>query len=138
MTVETLKGIYILVIELDEDISINVGAIGRTEFDKGIYAYVGSAQINVEKRVQRHLRKNKPRFWHIDYFLNEQTTRVVQVLYKKVGKDEECKIATAIAENNEPVEGFGCSDCKCKSHLFKLTGDLSFLGLFSIDVFPSI
>ncbi|MBS7654327.1 DUF123 domain-containing protein, partial [Candidatus Bathyarchaeota archaeon] len=33
--------------------------------------------------------------------------------------------ANKIGEANQPIKGFGSSDCRCKSHLFKLnTRDL--------------
>ena len=64
-----MKGIYILLISIAGRISVSVGALGDKSFQKGLYVYVGSAQNNLEKRVKRHLRKVKRRFWHIDYLL---------------------------------------------------------------------
>jgi Uri superfamily endonuclease len=115
-----LKGIYVLIIRVAEDISVNVGALGRTVFPKGLYAYVGSAQTNMEQRVKRHLRSEKRKFWHIDYLLDNSATKIVTVFFKEVAKAEECKTAKFIGERSEPVAGFGCSDCNCKSHLFHM------------------
>ena len=61
------KGIYILVVSVSKDINVNVGALGSVNFEKDLYACVGSAQNNLEKRIERHLRKTKQKFWHIDY-----------------------------------------------------------------------
>lgn len=36
----------------------------------------------------------------------------------KIQKKWECDVATNLARLNKEVKGFGCSDCKCKSHLF--------------------
>ena len=83
-----------------------------------IYAYVGSAQTNLEKRVNRHFRKEKRRFWHIDYLIDNHAAKILKVLFKEAAKTEECKIAWEIGRRNEAVSGFGCSDCNCKSHLF--------------------
>lgn len=124
-----LKGVYVLIIQVDEDTDMNVGALGRLTFKKGLYAYVGSAQNNLEQRVKRHIRKEKRRFWHIDYLLDNDATKVVEVFHKQADKTEECAIAKVIGERGEPVDGFGSSDCSCKSHLFRI-GDFGFLQEF--------
>jgi len=114
------KGIYVLVISVDKDISVNVGALGGVNFEKGLYAYVGSAQKSLEKRVRRHLGRAKRNFWHIDYLLNDNNVKVLKVFYKNAGKSEECKVANKIGERCVSTKGFGSSDCKCQSHLFKI------------------
>lgn len=114
----TLRGIYVLIIQVHANISMNVGALGKLTFKKGLYAYVGSAQNNLEQRVKRHLRKKKRKFWHIDYLLGNDATKVIKVFYKEADKTEECTIANALGERGEPIDDFGSSDCQCKSHLF--------------------
>jgi len=123
------KGIYVLVISVSKDISTNVGALGAVNFEKGLYAYVGSAQKCLEKRVRRHLGRAKRKFWHIDYLLNDDNAKVLKVFYKNAGKSEECNVANKIGERGVPTKGFGSSDCKCQSHLFKI-GDYRFLREF--------
>jgi len=108
---------------------VNVGAIGRLTFKKGLYAYVGSAQNNLEQRVKRHLRKEKRKFWRVDYLLDNDATKVIEVFHKQADKTEECAIAKVIGERGEPMDGFGSSDCSCKSHLFRI-GDYGFLQEF--------
>lgn len=124
-----VKGVYVLVISVSKDIKINVGALGGVNFEKGLYAYVGSAQNGLEKRVERHVRKAKRKFWHLDYLLDNDAAKVSKVFHKEVRKTEECKIALKISEKAIPTEGFGSSDCKCVSHLFKLK-DYQFLREF--------
>lgn len=114
------KGVYALIVEIDADILVIVGALGKITFKKGLYAYVGSAQANLEHRIKRHLRREKPLFWHIDYLLNNNAARIVKVFYKQADKSGECVLAKLISEKGEPIEGFGCSDCRCKSHLFRI------------------
>jgi Uri superfamily endonuclease len=116
----TLKGIYVLIIQVDKKINVNIGALGKIAFTEGLYAYVGSAQTSMEQRVKRHLRKKKKKFWHIDYLLDKNASKIVKVLFKEAAKAEECKTAKALSENSEPIAGFGCSDCNCKSHLFRI------------------
>ena len=115
-----MKGVYVLVISVGKSIRVRVGALGNVLFDKGLYAYVGSAQNGLEKRVERHLRKAKKKFWHIDYLLDDDAVRVVKVFCKEAGKSEECRIARRLAERGVAVRKFGCSDCGCVSHLFML------------------
>jgi Uri superfamily endonuclease len=121
-----LKGVYVLIIQVGEDIGVNVGALGELTFKKGLYAYVGSAQNNLEQRVKRHLRREKRKFWHVDYLLDSDAAKVVEVLYRQESKAEECLVATEISKRGEAIVGFGCSDCHCRSHLFHV-GEYEFL-----------
>jgi Uri superfamily endonuclease len=126
------KGIYVLVISINKNISVNVGALGVVNFEKGLYAYVGSAQKGLEKRIERHLRRIKRKFWHIDYLLDDDNVEVLKVFYKNAGKSEECKVANEIGESGISTKRFGSSDCKCKSHLFKIE-DYRFLREFMYE-----
>ena len=99
---------------------LKIGALGKIQFSKGTYAYVGSAQNGIEKRVARHLKRKKRKFWHIDYLLAQKNAGIEKALYKKMPKQEECRIAQTLSKLGNPVRGFGCSDCSCSSHLFKI------------------
>lgn len=111
-----MKGSYILVIELKENKRIQVGKLGNISFKKGFYVYVGSALNGLEQRISRHLRSNKKMHWHIDHLL--QYANVINVFYKESNKREECNIAKKLDKKLSSIPGFGCSDCKCKTHLF--------------------
>jgi len=115
-----MKGIYLLQINLPKNIEVQVGALGKRTFKKGNYVYVGSAQNGVEQRVNRHLRKNKKLHWHIDYLLSNPAATITGAYTSEGNKKEECEAARQIGAQAEPVAGFGCSDCQCKSHLFFL------------------
>jgi len=122
-----MKGVYVLVISINKDISVNIGALGNVHFERGLYAYVGSAQNSLEKRVERHHRKKgKRRFWHIDYLLANDAVRIVKVLCKEAARSEECEIAEKTSMKGTSVTGFGSSDCRCESHLFRIE-DYGFL-----------
>jgi Uri superfamily endonuclease len=108
---------------------LTVGKQGKLAFKRGYYAYVGSAQNNLEKRIQRHLKKQKTLFWHIDYLLESQDSNVIKVFYKEAGKSEECSIAERLKFEGDAVSGFGSSDCHCSSHLFHIE-NYSFLKEF--------
>ncbi len=104
---------YFIVLRLDEDKEIEVGKLGRIRFKKGYYVYVGSAKRGLNKRIRRHMRKNKRLRWHIDYLSVE--TEFVDAY--KVGMSE-CELADLASRFMQSIERFGCSDCRCKSHLF--------------------
>ena len=115
-----MKGSYLLLMEVSKDSKIKVGSLDMVNFKKGFYVYVGSAMGGIEQRVSRHLRKDKKIFWHIDYLLTNKNVRIEKVLYKESEDKEECKVAKKISKLGEPILGFGCSDCKCESHLFRI------------------
>ena len=111
-----MKGSYILLAKLDKESSLNVGKLGVMSFNKGYYAYVGSALNGLEQRINRHLRKNKKIFWHIDYLLRKAIIK--NIFYKKSPRKEECKFAKELEKHFKIIKDFGATDCKCKSHLF--------------------
>ncbi len=113
-----LKGTYNLLIQLKQDSKITIGKLAEESFKKGYYVYVGSALNSLAPRIQRHLRSNKKLHWHIDYLLNHENTEIIDVIYAISDVKWECRIAAAIAETGVEVKNFGCSDCKCHSHLF--------------------
>ena len=111
-----MKGSYVLLIENKKNQTIQIGKIGRLSFKKGFYVYVGSAMNSLNGRINRHLRLEKKLHWHIDYLL--QYAEVIDVFYKETNEKIECDIAKKFGEKLESMTDFGCSDCKCKSHLF--------------------
>ncbi|HEC72621.1 MAG TPA: GIY-YIG nuclease family protein [Thermoplasmatales archaeon] len=111
-----MNGCYILVIKLNKDTFIEIGKLGEIFFKKNFYAYVGSAMNGLERRINRHLRKNKKTYWHVDYLLN--CGKIKHVFYKESHKREECDIAGKLMRKLPMIPGFGCSDCSCRSHLF--------------------
>jgi len=121
-----VKGVYVLVVSVDKDIKVNIGALGSIGFEKGLYTYVGSAQNGLEKRIERHLRRAKRKFWHIDYLLENEFVNVVKVFYKEAEKSDACRVARELSERAVPVVNFGFSDCDCVSHLSKID-DYGFL-----------
>jgi len=129
------RGGYCLCIIVERELTVDVGALGRLSFDPGRYIYVGSAMNGLEARVRRHLNTShgtpKAVHWHIDYLLREPEVRVEAVYTCASLERMECAIADAVSRKGQPFRGFGCSDCRCKSHLFKVDawGFLSEVGL---------
>ena len=77
---------------------------------------------NLKARIERHLKMEKKRHWHIDYLLGTKATSVKALVYAETLLEAECKIAQII-EGFDGAEilarGFGSSDCRCGcgSHL---------------------
>ncbi|MFA5333991.1 MAG: GIY-YIG nuclease family protein [Candidatus Nanoarchaeia archaeon] len=114
-----MKGVYILKLNLKKNQEIMVGKLGKKMFEKGSYYYVGSSQNNIEKRIQRHFSKEKKLHWHIDYLTTHPLFEVLSVeKLINTSKEKECQTAKELLKKYEPIKGFGCSDCKCQSHLF--------------------
>ncbi len=109
---------YCLIIKLIQNSRIRIGKLGEMNFKKGYYIYVGSALNSIDSRIQRHLSKEKKMFWHIDYFLNSPNSAVSEVILERSPEKWECNVAFEISKKGLPTDKFGCSDCKCSSHLF--------------------
>jgi Uri superfamily endonuclease len=112
------KGIYQLLLHLPESAYIQIGKRGKFRFPKGYYMYTGSARNGFKGRIGRHLRKDKKRFWHIDYLLDHASVRDVFLFDNK--RQDECSLSReTLARSRAKViaPGFGSSDCGCPSHL---------------------
>ena len=58
--------------------------------------------------------------WHIDYLLSEKSVSVEAVYVRLSDEKIECEIAGKVSHYGLGVKGFGCSDCRCNSHLFSV------------------
>ena len=112
---------YVLVLWNRRRRAIEVGSLGRVEFEPGFYLYVGSGGVNPLRRVQRHLRPSKPVRWHIDYLTTGPRRMRPVDSYLFPGK-RECGLAKTLAGSLGVVPGFGSSDCRCRGHLFLCPG----------------
>jgi Uri superfamily endonuclease len=113
-------GIYTLILSLQRAEQTEVGSLGIIDFAGGYYSYTGSARgCGGLKRVDRHILVSKgiktTRRWHIDYLLPHSS--VQEVFVTKTSQDLECSIARAIGKRLMLAPGFGCTDCRCISHL---------------------
>ena len=115
---ESNQGNYLILLEVPEEKSVQVGSLGICTFVPGWYVYTGSAQKHLSHRVNRHLRKiRKHQHWHIDYLTPH--TRAIKALPIMSYQNRECELARSLhALGGKAIPGFGCSDCRCKSHLF--------------------
>lgn len=111
------RGIYVLRIRLHASLWLSVGALPERAYPGGFYWYVGSAQRNLQSRISRHLRTDKPLRWHIDYLLVRPEAKIDTVFTLCADKSLECKTAKRMSLHGEPVPRFGASDCHCTAHL---------------------
>ena len=111
------KGTYTLILFLKEPMRLKVGALGELYFNEGYYAYTGSALgsggfVRVKRHKSVAAGKNKVRQWHIDYLLPH--AEMVDVV---TSPRPECSVAGSIDQYLARVPRFGCSDCRCPTHL---------------------
>ncbi len=111
------QGVYILIYHLPYRKSLIIGQMGLKDFRSGYYLYIGSAERNLQQRINRHLRERKKFFWHIDYFsLHAKLHNAIPI---RTSTPLECDLAQAVREISYwEIPGFGSSDCYCPSHLF--------------------
>ena len=115
-------GSYALVLRLPSRREITVGKMGLVGFPRGYYIYFGSALGGLQARVARHLRQEKKLHWHADYLSAEAPW--TQAWQLADGLRWECVWARGAAAADGvslPAPGFGSSDCRCKSHLVRLS-----------------
>jgi len=112
------RGAYQLLVRLDKDETIPVGKLGTFTFPTGFYVYTGSAMGGLDARIARHLAKTKRFRWHIDFLLERSV--IIRYAIEESSTRRECELAAAMLAMDGaqvPVEGFGSSDCRCRSHL---------------------
>ena len=122
------KGVYILILKLDQESDIQIGKLGKLHFSNGFYAYTGSALgTGGFKRVERHFNvstgKNPTRKWHIDYLLPK--SKIVHAILLPTEDAIECKLARSLKKISgmSIIPGFGCTDCMCETHLIYAESD---------------
>ena len=118
----TGKGTYVLHLELTSNVEIVVGKLGAQRFGAGHYAYVGRAfgPGGLAARLAHHLRGAVSPHWHLDYL--RAHGRVQEVWYGHSAPLCEHQWAQALMHVRGavvPADGFGSSDCRCRSHLVK-------------------
>ena len=112
------RGTYALVVFLNEKLRLRIGRLGVHDFPPGYYVYAGSALGGLSGRLKRHLKPEKRLHWHIDYLL--QHAVISQIWYAQGEEKLECTwnaLVSALPGAEPSVRGFGCSDCRCTTHL---------------------
>jgi Uri superfamily endonuclease len=113
------KGCYCLVFE-SPACTIGIGALGPVHFPAGWHIYTGSALGSGGlARLSRHIalsrEKDRTPRWHVDYLSTSSRFRLRYTIHAVTEERFECRLADALGGPGVP--GFGCSDCRCPSHL---------------------
>lgn len=127
-TVPAGPGCYALVLALGSTTHVDVGRLGPLELLPGYYIYVGSAfgPGGLRARLSRHWAGASRRYWHIDYL--RAVSKPVSAWFQVQRESREHEWAAALARGRslDAVPGFGCSDCRCVSHLYHSAAAPSF------------
>ncbi len=90
----------------------------------GRYLYAGSARGpgGLRARLARHLRRQKPRHWHLDWLTSASPALVSICGFATFATAGECDLVDWLtARTAAPIAGFGASDCRrCTAHLVGL------------------
>ena len=113
-------GTYALLLEATATREVPIGKLGVLHMMPGIYVYAGSAlgPGGLAARINRHALREKMLHWHIDYLRAE--TRLLAVWFARGAKHGECHWSRILGRADgaqNPLDGFGSSDCRCRSHL---------------------
>lgn len=117
----TFPGTYILILKLNHEKSIQVGKLGKFKFAPGFYAYIGSAfgPGGLGGRMKHHFKSTAKPHWHIDYLKNFTSIEQVWFSEQQIRREHNwAKLMSQMDGVSVGIKGFGCSDCKCETHLF--------------------
>ena len=121
MTRNTVKGVYLLIIEITNQLIIIIRGT-RYKLEPGYYIYVGSAwgPGGLRSRIARHIKKDKKIHWHIDKITSTPFTAVKTIcLLPGAPSYYESRIAGILSTKLNFIPGFGSTDRRGDtSHLF--------------------
>ncbi len=110
-------GCYLLLYINRKRFSADIGALGRRDFPRGFYVYVGSGMRNLFGRIGYHRRKSEKRHWHLDY-IKDRFTFLTDIPIVTMSR-RECSLSLKmLEEGGRGIDGFGSTDCRCNSHLY--------------------
>lgn len=116
-----VAGRYVLLVCLSQPTQIRVRSGRNFSLSEGTYAYVGSASGpgGLAARLNGYLQRRCRLHWHIDFLLASARPTWSLCFDTSVA---ECDIANALGRmsGSSPVPEFGCSDCHCRTHLYRL------------------
>jgi endonuclease-3 len=91
---------------------------------------MGRSKRNLSQRIDRHKKREKKCFWHIDYLLKDENVQLEDVIIISDNYGDECDENKKLLQENALIvaEGFGASDCKnnCRAHLLYLSKKSTF------------
>jgi sugar fermentation stimulation protein A len=112
--------LYVVLTYVPRRTSVPVGALGTVVFERGWYAYVGSAARARRARVARHLATSKPLRWHADYLFVTFPARQAWLVDGAAGECDLAGVLAALPGASRRPRRFGAGDCRCAGHLVRL------------------
>ncbi len=117
-------GTYALVFRSSAPFQAVAGKLGSVFLSSGYWIYVGSAfgSGGLRSRLSHHLKPSHRPHWHLDYI--KSALRPIEIWTTTDPVKREHDWATLFSDLNgasRPIEGFGATDCKCRSHLIHMT-----------------
>jgi len=115
------RGTYIVVLKSEQPNTVQIGKLGLLGIHKGYYVYIGSAMGpgGVMARLRHHRKISQRPHWHLDYLRAQMEFYQAYALFSLERKECECANLMSKSEiASEPINGFGSSDCHCRTHLF--------------------
>ncbi len=115
-------GAYVLIIDLDEPLALDMPRKSPATLTPGRYVYCGSAYGpgGMRARVARHCKRQKAVRWHIDRLT--MAGRIIAVHGEPGGR--ECDLVDQVLATDGasiPAPDFGSTDCRrCPSHLVRV------------------
>ncbi len=111
------RGSYILCGILSKDETVKIRGLGKINFKRGHYLYIGSAMNSLNSRLRRHTRKDKTLKWHIDYLIPH--LKYLRTIPIRSSESLECILSIELKRISDGyIPDFGSSDCHCGSHLY--------------------
>jgi sugar fermentation stimulation protein A len=127
-----MRGTYTIIVRCKHASYATFGKLGRARLQRGYYLYTGSAlgrgAVSLERRIERHMRRQKRLRWHVDYLTSRPDCNVTGAVYVISDSHLECKVNYSLSKklNVSPVLlKIGASDCKCNGHLLGPVNRLS-------------
>ena len=115
-------GTYALVFFAPRGACVQVGRLGELRVCRGTFVYVGSAfgPGGLAARVRHHMCSRAAPRWHLDYLRDHLRPREVWFTHDVAHREHEwARVFRDLPSASEPLAGFGASDCRCPSHLFR-------------------
>jgi len=121
------RGAYLLLIHIDKPVTVVAGGLGTLTLEPGVYVYVGSARGpgGLAARLARHERRMRgraPAHWHVDYILPYAARLEGVVVESPWPGLEECLARECSVRLEWGPRGFGSSDSRVETHLYRCPG----------------
>ncbi|MCI4439290.1 DUF123 domain-containing protein [archaeon] len=116
------KGSYSIILKLNSNKKLKVGALKTIFLSRGFYVYNGSAYSvgGLASRIKHHLKKRKKLHWHIDYLTSCGKCKVLRIIVcKKRNLERDVSLEMLKEQEFIGIPKFGSTDDKvAKTHLF--------------------